>query len=80
MSGMREHDDGGDYHWRGEVKRGQKSNVPGYGFLSQTRGQGGPDLGFYYRPWQLGVSAQAGYGNAHQYGQISMYKPLSWFE
>jgi hypothetical protein len=26
------------------------------------------------------VSAQAGYGNAHQYGQISMYKQLSWFE
>jgi len=26
------------------------------------------------------VTAQAGYGNAHQYGQISMYKQLSWFE
>jgi len=50
------------------------------GFLSNAQGQGGPDLGFYYRPWQLGVSAQAGYGNAHQYGQISMYKQLSWFE
>ena len=50
------------------------------GFLSNAQGQGGPDLGFYYRPWQIGVSAQAGYGNAHQYGQISMYKQLSWFE
>ena len=50
------------------------------GFLNDAQGQGGPDLGFYYRPWQLGVSAQAGYGNAHQYGQISMYKQLSWFE
>ncbi len=50
------------------------------GFLTSAQGQGGPDLGFYYRPWQLGVSAQAGYGNAHQYGQISMYKQLSWFE
>ena len=50
------------------------------GFLTNAQGQGGPDLGFYYRPWQLGVSAQAGYGNAHQYGQISMYKQLSWFE
>ena len=50
------------------------------GFLSNAQGQGGPDLGFYYRPWQMGVSAQAGYGNAHQYGQISMYKQLSWFE
>ena len=50
------------------------------GFLNEGQGQGGPDLGFYYRPWQLGVSAQAGYGNAHQYGQLSMYKQLSWFE
>jgi hypothetical protein len=50
------------------------------GFLSNAQGQGGPDLGFYYRPWQMGVSAQAGYGNAHQYGQISMYKSLNWFE
>jgi hypothetical protein len=44
------------------------------------QGQGGPDLGIYYRPWQLGISIQAGYGNAHQYGQISLYKQLSFFE
>ena len=50
------------------------------GFLTDAQGQGGPDLGFYYRPWQMGISAQAGYGNAHQYGQISMYKSLNWFE
>ncbi|MGH7815397.1 MAG: hypothetical protein ACREQI_15505 [Candidatus Binataceae bacterium] len=55
------------------------------GFLDQTggtgtQGQGGPDLGFFYRPWQLGLGAQAGYGTAHQYGQITMYKQLSWFE
>jgi hypothetical protein len=50
------------------------------GFLTDGQGQGGPDLGLYYRPWQIGVSAQAGYGNAHEYGQISMYKQLSWFE
>jgi len=50
------------------------------GFLTNAQGQGGPDLGFYYRPWQMGVSAQAGYGNAHQYGQLSMYKQLSWLE
>jgi hypothetical protein len=34
--------------------------------VTGAQGQGGPDLGFYYRPWQIGVSAQAGYGNAHQ--------------
>jgi hypothetical protein len=50
------------------------------GFLTSWEGQGGPDLGFYYRPWHMGVSAQAGYGSAHQYGQLSMYKQLSWFE
>ena len=50
------------------------------GFLDSWQGQGGPDLGFYYRPWDMGVTAQAGYGTAHQYGQISMYKRLSFFE
>jgi hypothetical protein len=51
------------------------------GFLGNNpAGQGGPDLGFYYRPWRIGFSAQAGYGTAHQYGQISMYKQLGWAE
>ncbi len=50
------------------------------GFLSSDEGQGGPDLGFYYRPWQVGFSAQAGYGSAHQYGQITMYKSLNFQE
>jgi hypothetical protein len=50
------------------------------GFLTNAQGQGGPDLGFYYRPWQMGVSAQAGYGNAHQYGQLTMYKQIGWLE
>lgn len=50
------------------------------GFLSSDQGQGGPDLGFYYRPWQIGFGAQAGYGSAHQYGQITMYKQLNFRE
>ncbi len=50
------------------------------GFLTSTEGEGGPDMGVYYRPWQMGVSAQAGYGSAHQYGQLSVYKQLSFFE
>src|SRR5262249_33878062 len=51
------------------------------GFVADTgEGQGGPDLGIYYRPWQMGVSAQAGYGSPHQYGQISIYKQLTFFE
>ncbi len=45
--------------------------------VSSTDGQeGGPDISCYYRPWQLGFSAQAGYGSAHQYGQLTMYKEL----
>ena len=50
---------------------------------SQSRpidGQGGPDLGLYYRPWRLGLSAQFGYGAANNYGQLNIYKQLSWTE
>jgi hypothetical protein len=50
------------------------------GFIHGTDGQGGPDLSFYYRPWELGVSGQAGYGSAHQYGQLTMYKELDFTE
>ncbi|HEY6419641.1 MAG TPA: hypothetical protein VIX59_11620 [Candidatus Binataceae bacterium] len=48
------------------------------GSLPSSQGQGGPDLGFYYRPWRLGFSAQAGYGTAHEYGQLSMYKQFNF--
>jgi hypothetical protein len=50
---------------------------------SQSRpinGQGGPDLGLYYRPWRIGLSAQFGYGAANNYGQLSVYKQLGWTE
>jgi hypothetical protein len=50
------------------------------GFIHGTDGQGGPDLSVYYRPWKLGFSAQAGYGSAHQYGQLTMYKELDFTE
>jgi hypothetical protein len=50
------------------------------GFVPDLEGQGGPDLGVFYRPWNIGVSAQAGYGAAHQYGQLSVYKQLTIFE
>jgi hypothetical protein len=54
--------------------------IYGGGFIGGVEGQGGPDLGAYYRPWNVGVSAQAGYGAAHQYGQLSIYKQLTIFE
>jgi hypothetical protein len=50
------------------------------GFIHGTDGQGGPDLSFYYRPWKVGLSGQAGYGSAHQYGQLTMYKELDFIE
>jgi len=43
-------------------------------------GQGGPDLGFFYRPWRVGMNAQFGYGAAKNYGELSIYKQLGWTE
>jgi hypothetical protein len=54
--------------------------IYGGGFVSGVAGQGGPDLGVYYRPWQVGLDAQAGYGSPNQYGQITLYKQFSWRE
>jgi hypothetical protein len=50
---------------------------------SQSRpieGEGGPDLGFFYRPWRVGMNAQFGYGAAKNYGQLNIYKQLGWTE
>ena len=52
--------------------------IYGGGFVSDVAGQGGPDFGIYYRPWKIGLDAQAGYGSPHQYGQITIYKQFSW--
>jgi hypothetical protein len=75
---------GGAYYVGGFLSNPPLEGGSGAGASSASgvgpQGQGGPDLGIYYRPWQLGVSIQAGYGNAHQYGQISLYKQLSFFE
>jgi len=54
--------------------------IYGGGFVSGVAGQGGPDLGVYYRPWRLGADVQGGYGSADQYGQIAIYKQFSWLE
>jgi hypothetical protein len=50
------------------------------GFIEGSSGQGGPDLGVYFRNWRFGVQLQGGYGSAHQYGQISLYKQFTWLE
>lgn len=54
--------------------------IYGGGFVTGVQGQAGPDLGFYYRAWRMGMNLQAGYGDAHQYGQISVFKQFSWAE
>jgi hypothetical protein len=54
--------------------------IYGGGFVSGVAGQGGPDLGLYYRPWQVGLDAQAGYGTPNGYGQLTVYKQFSWME
>lgn len=54
--------------------------IYGGGFVSGVSGQGGPDLGVYYRPWQIGADIQAGYGSPDGYGQLTLYKQFSWSE
>jgi len=43
-------------------------------------GQGGPDLGIYFRSMRLGSTVQAGYGNAGGFGQISFIKQFDFVE
>lgn len=54
--------------------------IYGGGFISQAEGQGGPDLSVYYRPWGVGLGVQAGYGVAHNYGQLTLFKRIGWNE
>jgi hypothetical protein len=50
------------------------------GLLNSAAGQGGPDLGIYFRRWGLGVDIQAGYGNANGFGQLSFIKQFDLTE
>jgi hypothetical protein len=60
------------------VMAGGGGVIYGSGFVSGVAGQGGPDLGLYYRPWQIGADVQAGYGTPNGYGQLTLYKQFSW--
>jgi hypothetical protein len=44
------------------------------GAVTSVSGQGGPDLGIYFRKWAFGLDLQAGYGNAGGFGQLSFIK------
>lgn len=50
------------------------------GFVHGIEGQGGPDFGIYFPDWQIGINAQAGYGDAKQYGELTLFKQFDWIE
>jgi hypothetical protein len=50
------------------------------GEIVEAGGQGGPDLGIYFRKWAFGVDLQAGYGNSGGFGQISFVKQFDFAE
>jgi hypothetical protein len=56
--------------------------IYGGGFIrGSATGQGGPDVGVFYRPWQMGLNLQFGYGSAaHNFGQFNLYKQLTFTE
>jgi len=38
----------------------------------------GPDLGLFFRPWNLSLDLQAGYGNLHGYATLAVSKHFDW--
>lgn len=50
------------------------------GEISSAAGQGGPDLGIYFRHYALGFALQGGYGSAGGFGQLSIIKQWDFFE
>ena len=50
------------------------------GFVHGVAGQGGPMFGLFLSKWLAGFDMQAGYGSAHEYGEITIYKQFKWTE
>lgn len=50
------------------------------GQISSAGGQGGPDLGVYFRRWGFGIDVQGGYGTAGGFGQVSFIKQFDFVE
>jgi len=50
------------------------------GEIRSAAGQGGPDLGIYFRRYALGFALQGGYGNAGGFGQLSIIKQWDFRE
>lgn len=56
------------------ITAGGGGAIYGGGVISSVAGQGGPDLGIYFRKYALGLALQGGYGNAGGFGQLSIIK------
>ncbi|HTY54263.1 MAG TPA: hypothetical protein VMB26_03630 [Candidatus Binataceae bacterium] len=50
------------------------------GAIHAAQGQGGIDLGVYFRKWGFGVDIQSGYGTADGYGELTFEKQWSFLE
>jgi len=68
------------YDERYLITAGAGGAIYASGFVHGIEGQGGPDLGIYFPGWQIGINAQAGYGDAKQYGELTLFKQFDWIE
>jgi hypothetical protein len=50
------------------------------GLITSPGGEGGPDLGIYFRNWAFGIDVQGGYGTAGGFGQLSFIKQWDFVE
>ena len=57
---------------------GAGGQVFGGGFISGLEGEGGPIIGVYNRMYQLGADLQFGGGSPGAYGELNIYKTLSF--
>jgi hypothetical protein len=54
--------------------------VWGGGSVGQAKGQGGPDVGIFFRKWHVSLDLQAGYGSSNTYGTLSLSRNFVWEE
>jgi len=57
---------------------GAGGQVFGGGFISGIEGEGGPIIGIYNRMYQMGADLQFGGGTPGAYGELNLYKTLSF--
>jgi hypothetical protein len=52
----------------------------GGGSVGQAKGQGGADVGLFFREWHVSLDLQAGYGSSRTYGTLSLSRSFGWDE